>query len=474
MPRKMEYHQFDPPVEVDQILSDKYNMLIPPPPPLSTSTSSTSLPSSGSDSGQRGLQDDGTTATGTESNNYGVGLAKGGAKCNKSIGMAAGEFRCHNIDITSFLTGTQLGSPYANPNNLDAVISPTFVGEVWGWTDHDDDGREYALVHMWDGTSIVDVTDPYRPLTVAFVETTGGVVDGLDSVPSRNIFRDIKVINDVMYVGSENRAHGIQSFDLRRLKGMARIDARRTEIELMKKSTSPSSSLSSSSFVTEGLNIPIVKPDDIIPMNSTHNLVVAEQANKLIAVGLWNNDNLCPRDRSTRLRGSLAVFDVSDPAKRLNPPLEACVRLPIARGYVHDAHCINYNGPDLAWRGRNVSEHNSSIVSNVVSSSTDINIASSFCRSNKPNTFDSPHLIASSSCQRQQPYLQICALFMEMTIVLFDLDNLVPIRDFSYPTASYVHQGWFSEDHRFLYTDDEWDEQVGQYVLDWIGRPSTF
>jgi hypothetical protein len=49
---------------------------------------------------------------------------------------------------------------------------------------------------------------------------------------------------------------------------------------------------------------------------------------------------------------------------------------------------------------------------------------------------------------------------MEATIVLFDLDNLVPIRDFSYPTATYIHQGWFSEDHKFLYVNDEWDEQV--------------
>mmetsp|Transcript_13766 Transcript_13766/g.33178 ORF Transcript_13766/g.33178 Transcript_13766/m.33178 type:complete len:341 (+) Transcript_13766:397-1419(+) len=333
MPRKMEAHKFDPSIEVDLILSDKYSMLIPPPPTEFDSV----------DSGdRRNLQSD----------NNGIGLALGGSKCHNKFGYAAGEFRCRNIDITAFLTGPQLGSPYANPNNLDAPISPTFVGEVWGWSDANDNGREYALVHLWDGTSIVDVTDPYRPLTVVFVETTGGVVDGLDPRPDRNVIRDIKVINDIMYVGCENRRHGIQSFDLRQLKGMPRIDARREELEMLKKAASPSKTLSST--VTDGLNIPIVKPDDIIPVNSTHNLVVAEEANKLIAVGLWTKDNLCPRDEN-RLRTSLAVFDVSDPTKRLNPPLEACVRLPIARGYVHDAHCINYQGPDIVWRGRNVS-----------------------------------------------------------------------------------------------------------------------
>ena len=332
MPRKMEAHKLDPPVEVGLILSDKYSMLIPPPPTDSNSTI---------DSGdRRNLQSD----------NNGIGLALGGSKCNNDFGYAAGEFRCHNIDIAAFLTGTQLGSP--NANNLDAPISPTFVGEVWGWSDVNDNGREYALVHLWDGTSIVDVTDPYRPLTVAFVETTGGVVDGLDPLPGRNAIRDIKVINDIMYVGCENRRHGIQSFDLRQLKGMPRIDARREELKMLKKASSPSTTLSST--LTDGLNIPIVKPDDVIPVNSTHNLVVAEEANKLIAVGLWNKDNLCPRDQN-KLRGSLAIFDLSDPSQRLNPPLEACVRLPIARGYVHDAHCINYQGPDIVWRGRNVS-----------------------------------------------------------------------------------------------------------------------
>jgi len=59
---------------------------------------------------------------------------------------------------------------------------------------------------------------------------------------------------------------------------------------------------------------------------------------------------------------------------------------------------------------------------------------------------------------------------MEFTIVMFDLDNLVSIREFSYPTAAYVHQGWFSEDHRFLYTTDEFDEQVSSSLFGfWLG-----
>ena len=61
---------------------------------------------------------------------------------------------------------------------------------------------------------------------------------------------------------------------------------------------------------------------------------------------------------------------------------------------------------------------------------------------------------------RYQLQPQICALFMESTIVMFDLDNLRSIRELTYDTAKYVHQGWFSEDHRFLYTTDELDEQV--------------
>jgi hypothetical protein len=62
-----------------------------------------------------------------------------------------------------------------------------------------------------DGFSIVDISIPHEPKTVGFV---------LSPVPdddsNGNIWRDIRVVNDVAYIGSEVDSHGIQIFDLAR------------------------------------------------------------------------------------------------------------------------------------------------------------------------------------------------------------------------------------------------------------------
>jgi hypothetical protein len=59
---------------------------------------------------------------------------------------------------------------------------------------------------MWDGTSVVDISNPSNPQVICFIETTRGVVDGLDGF--NNIWRDIKLVNDVAYIGAEVDFHG--------------------------------------------------------------------------------------------------------------------------------------------------------------------------------------------------------------------------------------------------------------------------
>lgn len=77
------------------------------------------------------------------------------------------------------------------------------VISVWGWTDAD--GREIALVGCSNGVSFVDVSAPNQPLGVGFLPT--------HSVSSD--WRDMKVYNDHVFVGSEASNHGIQVFNLR-------------------------------------------------------------------------------------------------------------------------------------------------------------------------------------------------------------------------------------------------------------------
>lgn len=64
-------------------------------------------------------------------------------------GMIAGRFPCKNMNLVSFLTGKELGSPYAFTE--DPIIYSTWVSDIWGWTDPET-GKEYGLIGMWDGT----------------------------------------------------------------------------------------------------------------------------------------------------------------------------------------------------------------------------------------------------------------------------------------------------------------------------------
>jgi choice-of-anchor B domain-containing protein len=303
----------------------------------------------------------------------------GPLQCDPSTGLVLGAYPCKNMTLAAFMTGEDLGSPYAKTANPE--IYSTFVSDVWGWVDRTT-GREYALVGMWDGTSIVDITDPTKPRAVVFVETTLGVKNGLDG--NNNIWRDIKVLGNVMYVGAETSFHGIQTFDLATIRG--------TEPGLVEQTWN---------FIMFWLfgfttaTVPVVTPTYTTPeLGSTHNLVVATKAKKLIAVGMDVNDKTCPGKnigRPSETVASLAVFDLSD--NRRKPAFETCVDVVGGRGYVHDAHCINYHGPDQKYRGTN-----------------------------------------------------ICALFMESLIVLFNLDTLTTINSFTYDSQAYI------------YSDDELDE----------------
>jgi hypothetical protein len=66
------------------------------------------------------------------------------------------------MNLAAFMTGQDLGSPYASVTDPPPVLYSTFVSEVWGWVDPKT-RKEYALVGMWDGTSIVDITNPTQP-----------------------------------------------------------------------------------------------------------------------------------------------------------------------------------------------------------------------------------------------------------------------------------------------------------------------
>ncbi|MBT8061224.1 MAG: choice-of-anchor B family protein, partial [Gammaproteobacteria bacterium] len=93
---------------------------------------------------------------------------------------------------------------------------------------------------------------------------------------------------------------------------------------------------------------------------------------------------------------------------QLHPEFLGCFNSGLP-GAVHDAQCITYRGPDLEHHGK-----------------------------------------------------EICLAFMEDQFSIFDMtdpDNVVMLAGgLTYPGQSYVHQGWFTDDFRFIGSNDETDE----------------
>jgi choice-of-anchor B domain-containing protein len=190
-------------------------------------------------------------------------------------------FPCVNVDLRAFVPLGSIGGGEGN--------------DVWGWTDPTN-GREYALMGLSTGTAFIDVTVPENPVH-------------LGNLPSRSgasSWRDIKVYLDHAFIVSEALAHGMQVFDLTRLRSVA----------------SPPVTFSSDA-VYDGFA-------------TAHNLAVNGDTGFVYAVGT----NTCD--------GGLHIVDARSP---LSPTFAGCFA---NDGYTHDAHCVTYSGPDTQYSGQEV------------------------------------------------------------------------------------------------------------------------
>ena len=118
-----------------------------------------------------------------------------GAPC---VDGMAGYFPCDNVDLASYLPMSAIGGGRGS--------------DVWGWTDPQTE-RRYVIAGRDNGTAFVDVTNERRPVYLGNLPTSG---------TANVIWRDIKVHDDHAYIDSEAREHGLQVFDLTRLRGLDR------------------------------------------------------------------------------------------------------------------------------------------------------------------------------------------------------------------------------------------------------------
>jgi choice-of-anchor B domain-containing protein len=110
-------------------------------------------------------------------------------------GMAADFFPCDNVDMLSHVSHAELGTQFLN--------------DIWGWTDPLTK-KDYALVGARNGTAFVDISDAKRPKVLGLMPTA--------STQGGSNWRDIEVYADHAYVVSEHTNHGVQVFDLTRLR----------------------------------------------------------------------------------------------------------------------------------------------------------------------------------------------------------------------------------------------------------------
>ncbi|MDZ7756536.1 choice-of-anchor B family protein [Rhodohalobacter sp.] len=277
-----------------------------------------------------------------------------GNRVNCSDGMAD-LYLCENVDLISFLPISAIGG--------DRGVR---LNDMWGWTDPETD-KNYAIVGRNEGTSFVDVTDPLNPVYIGNLPLTDG------AQPSS--WRDMKVYKNHVYVVSDNaREHGMQVLDLTQLRDF------------------------------DGEPILFEETTIYDNVNSVHNIVINEETGYAFAVGSGGGGETCG--------GGLHMIDIRDPA---NPTFAGCFADPSTgrsgTGYIHDAQCVTYTGPDEEHQGQEVC---------FGANETAISIAD-----------------------------------------VTDKENPVALSTASYPDHAYVHQGWLTEDQRYFFQNDELDELTG-------------
>ncbi len=212
-------------------------------------------------------------------------------------GDAAG-FGCQKVDLLSFMPVADLGGGRG-----------ARTSDVWGWTDPVTE-KDYALVGRMDGTSFVDISDPYNPVLIGNLPMTDGA--------QANMWRDIKVYKDHAYVVADGAGdHGMQVFDLRQLRDVQNIPATFSENVLYDK------------------------------IASAHNIVINEESGFAYAVGSNSGGETCA--------GGSHMIDIRDPQ---NPKFAGCFAHEgtgrTGTGYTHDAQCVEYAGPDTRYSGQEV------------------------------------------------------------------------------------------------------------------------
>lgn len=243
-------------------------------------------------------------------------------------------FSCHNTDLYHFLPHSALGSVGRGSS-------------MWGWTS--EDGREIVAIGQYDGTAFAEITSEGK---ISYL----GRLPQYDAIGSN--WREIRIVGDYAVIGSEAIKHGVQVSLLELMVAVRKLTA--GQIFDMKK-TLDLDPANPKNFTQADLS----SHWDELPVGRTHNIVVNEELNYAIACGSVGGNETIRVRGDLPCRGGLIFLDMSDPNNVTSPGCAAGVFVPqkclkitsdhfLGDGYVHDAQCVVYRGPDTRYYGKDV------------------------------------------------------------------------------------------------------------------------
>ena len=199
------------------------------------------------------------------------------------VGGMAGPYPCNNVDLMAFLPLSTIGGGGGS--------------SLWGWTDPDTQ-REYAIMGRTNGTAFVDITDAANPVYKG----------NLPSHTGTSTWREMKTYGYYAYIISDNNgAHGMQIFDLRRLR---------------------------SPFWGAK---PLTESGWYGGFTNCHDIAVNNDTGYAYCVG----SNTCS--------GGLHMMNLNP--NPLQPTFAGCFA---QDGYTHDLQCVTYTGPDVQHQGKEI------------------------------------------------------------------------------------------------------------------------
>ncbi|MFT5148087.1 MAG: choice-of-anchor B domain-containing protein [Flavobacteriales bacterium] len=193
----------------------------------------------------------------------------------------AGAYPCDGYDLQSHLTNAEIGGSGGN--------------DCWGWTDPLDN-KEYAIMGLNNGTAFIDISNPTTPVYLGHLATQ----------TSNSLWRDVKVHANHAYIVSEAAGHGMQIFDLTRLRNV---------------SNAPETFTVDAHFDGFG---------------DAHNIAINEETGYAYPVG------------ASSFSGGPIFINLANP---LVPVTEGGYD---GDGYTHDAQIVVYNGPDTDHTGKEI------------------------------------------------------------------------------------------------------------------------